>query len=39
MKTDKAGDLWMRTGDEAIMDEEGYIQSEWARSAGTKSAI
>ena len=28
MKEDKEGVLWMHTGDEAIMDEEGYIRSE-----------
>lgn len=27
MKRDSDGTLWMHTGDEAIMDEEGYLRS------------
>ena len=27
MKRDAEGTLWMHTGDEAIMDEEGYLRS------------
>ena len=28
MKKDDEGTLWMYTGDEGIMDEEGYLRSE-----------
>jgi len=28
MKKDKEGTLWMWTGDEGIMDEEGYLKSK-----------
>ena len=28
MKTDEQGTLWMHTGDEGIMDQEGYLQGE-----------
>ena len=28
MKPDDDGTLWMYTGDEAVMDEEGYIRSK-----------
>jgi hypothetical protein len=28
MKKDEEGTLWMYTGDEGIMDEEGYLRSE-----------
>lgn len=28
MKKDANGTLWMHTGDEAIMDEEGYLKSK-----------
>lgn len=28
MKEDEEGTVWMHTGDEAIMDEEGYLKSE-----------
>lgn len=28
MKKDEEGTLWMWTGDEGIMDEEGYLRSE-----------
>lgn len=27
MKPDEDGTLWMYTGDEAVMDEEGYVRS------------
>lgn len=29
MKPDDNGTLWMHTGDEAVMDEEGYVRSEF----------
>lgn len=32
MKRDEEGTLWMWTGDEGIMDEEGYVRSEYLRS-------
>jgi acyl-CoA synthetase (AMP-forming)/AMP-acid ligase II len=28
MKKDEHGTLWMHTGDEGIMDQEGYLQGE-----------
>lgn len=28
MKRDENGTLWMHTGDEAVMDAEGYVRSE-----------
>ena len=28
MKPDENGTLWMYTGDEAVMDEEGYVRSK-----------
>lgn len=29
MKPDEDGTMWMYTGDEAVMDEEGYVRSEF----------
>lgn len=29
MKKDEDGTLWMFTGDEGIMDEEGYLRSKY----------
>ena len=29
MKKDEKGMLWMHTGDEGVMDEEGYVRSEY----------
>ena len=30
MKMDGEGTLWMYTGDEGIMDEEGYLRGEYS---------
>lgn len=30
---DQNGTLWMKTGDEGIMDSEGYLQSQWRSTA------
>ncbi len=32
MKKDKEGTLWMWTGDEGIMDEDGYLRSKLSES-------
>lgn len=32
MKSDKDGTLWMHTGDEGMMDEEGYLRSKLEES-------
>ena len=33
MKKDEEGTLWMHTGDEGVMDEEGYVRSEYYYSS------
>ena len=33
MKKDEKGTLWMHTGDEGVMDEEGYVRSEYYYSS------
>ena len=32
MKKDEHGTLWMHTGDEGIMDQEGYLQGKFPPS-------
>ena len=32
MVKDNEGTLWMHTGDEAIMDEDGYLSSEYSNN-------
>jgi hypothetical protein len=39
VKADEDGTLWMHTGDEGIMDDEGYLRSEEFRSISSNVAL
>jgi hypothetical protein len=39
MKKDERGTLWMHTGDEGIMDGEGYLQSEFSNKNWVRPVV